>query len=365
MPRRTHSDSLAPYRNWAKRLAPPQWNLAESHVHPCTLDDLPGALEAVSLYERSDGGYPPLHRALARRFGMGTENITTSRGGTGATFLALAALIRPGDKVVTEWPTDDAIIGAVRLLGGKLIDMTREWHERFALDPNQLAINLTHDVKAIVLTNPHDPTGAYTNRTELLEIGALADIVGAKVIVEEVYLDTLSGVDTKPAATLGDTFISTNSVTRSYGLPGLRLGWMLADAETTERAREVQDVVEGAGATIVDRVGVVAVGQMDRLLARARGILEPNMELLASFVEERPELEWLRPVGGAVAFPRLTSGADSEPFVHMAHEEFGVGLVPGRLFGCDRHFRISAGVPRETLRGGLEALGRALDRGLY
>jgi aspartate/methionine/tyrosine aminotransferase len=183
--------------------------------------------------------------------------------------------------------------------------------------------------------------------------------------VDEVYLDVLEGVDTTPSATLSDTFVSINSLSKSYGLPGLRLGWVLADPVTTERARRVRDVVEGTGSVPVERMGVVAVGQMDRLLARARSIVEPNFALLATFVEQRPDLAWIRPAGGTVAFPRLIGGADTDDFVRVAYEEFEVGVVPGSLFGQHQGFRIGLGGPHEALEGGLEALGRALDRGAY
>jgi aspartate/methionine/tyrosine aminotransferase len=365
MERRNHPESWAPFRTWAKRYVPPKWDLTGSHVHPCTLGDLPGAVEAVDLYERNDDGYPPLMRALARRFGVAPDRVTTANGATGAAFLALAALVRPGDKVLVEWPGHDALSGVVRLLGGRIVDLTREWDQGFAVDPDQLAQRLTHDTRAIVLTNPHDPTGVYTGRAELRQIEALANAVGAKVIVDEVYLDALSGVDTAPAALLSDTFVSINSVTKSYGLPGLRLGWMLAEQEVTERARRVRDVVEGVGSVPVERMGVVAVGQMDRLLARARSILEPNFATLAAFVEGRPELAWIRPAGGCVAFPRLAGGADTDVFVQMARQDFEVGLVPGSLFGYGQSFRMSVGGRSEVLAGGLEALGRALDRGVY
>lgn len=365
MQRRKHPESWAPYRTWAKRYIPPRWDLTGSHVHPCTLADLPGAVEAVDLYERNEDGYPPLLRALARRFGVDSDRVTTANGATGAGFLALAALIRPGDKVMVEWPGYDPLSGAIRLLGGEIVDITREWDREFAVDPDQLAQSLTHDTKAIVLTNPHDPTGVYAGKVELLEIEALANAVGAKVIVDEVHLDALSGVDTTPAALLSDTFVSVNSLANSYGLPGLGLGWMLADPGTSERARRVRDVVEGVGPIPVERMGVVAVGQMDRLLTRSRSILEANFEMLAAFMDKRPELAWIRPAGGPVAFPRLGGGSDTDEFVRVAREEFGVGVVPGSLFGYSQSFRISLGAPCEVLQGGLEALGNALDKGTY
>ncbi len=344
------SDSWAPHRTWERLYVPPKWDLAQSHVHPCTLEDIPGALEAVTLYERNLDGYPPLVRALARRYDVETDNVTVTTGATGAMFLALAALIRPGDKVAVEWPGHDSTAGAVRILGGEVVDMTRDWGRGFAVDPDQLARTMTHDVKAIVLSNPHDPTGTYASPAELLQVEEVAKAVGAKVIVHEALLDTVAGVDTTPAARLSDTFISINGWSKSLVLPGLRLGWVLADPETTGKMRKAREVVNGSGPVPVERMGVVVVGQMDRLLARARGILGPNLDLLTAFVDGRPELEWVRPAGGTVAFPRLSSGADSEGFIHMAYRDFDVGLVPGVLFGHRRNFRLSMGVATATLQ---------------
>lgn len=365
MQRRTHPDSWAPFRTWSKLYAPPRWDLTGSHVHACTLAELPGALEAVDLIGRNDEGYRPLLKALARRFQVEPDRVTTANGATGASFLALAALVRPGDKVLVEWPSYDPLAGTIRLLGGEVLDWNREWDHGFALDPDELARSLTHDLTAIVLTNPHDPTGVHTSRQELLGVEALANAVGAKIVVDEAHLDALSGVDTTPAAAISDTFVSVSGLSKSYGLPGLRLGWVLADPEITERARRVRDVVEGAGSVPVERMGVVAVGQMDRLLARARSIVEPNFARLSAFVEARPELSWIRPAVGPVAFPRLANGADADGFVRIAREEFEVGVVPGSLFGYSQSFRVGVGCPADVLEGGLDALGKALDRGIY
>lgn len=358
-------DTWAPFRTWVKHYDPPRWDLTAGGVAPCAVSDLPGVLEAVELSDRNEEGYPPLVRALARRMKVEPDRIVTANGATGATALALAALVRPGEKVAVEWPTYDPISGMVRLLGGEVVDLTREWSRGFALDADELARTLTHDLKVIVLTNPHDPSGVHADRASLRAVEALADAVGAKVLVDEVYLDALSGVDTSPAATLGEAFISVNSFSKSFGLPGLRLGWMVADPATAEKARRVRDLLEGTGPVPVERMGVVAVGQMERLLARARGILEPNFALLSAFVEGRQELEWVRPAAGALAFPRLRGVDDTGEFVRVAREEFGVGVVPGSLFGYRQNFRISVGQLPDVVQGGLDALGRALDLGTY
>lgn len=362
MAKKPRPRSWAPYRSWLKRLVPPRWDLTRSALVPCTMDDLPGALSAVDLHQRNEEGYPPLVRALATRFGVGGERITTANGATGAMFIALGALLRPGDKVIVEWPSYDPIQGAVRLLGGEVVDFSREWSNGFKPNSDDLAQLISHEVRAIVMTQPHDPSGVQMTRQELLEIGDLADAVGAKVVVDEVYADTLTGVGREPAAKLRDTFVSVNSLSKSYGLPGLRLGWLISDEITAERAQRVRDLSEGFGCVPGERMGVLAIGQMDRLLERAQQILGPNRSLLESFVAGRPELEWVPPAGGAVAFPRLSDGWDSEELAEVAYRDFGVGVVPGHLFGYRTHFRVGFGCEKEVLEGGLEALGRALDR---
>ncbi len=149
-----------------------------------------------------------------------------------------------------------------------------------------------------------------------------------------------------------------NSLTKSFGLAGLRVGWLLADPGTIERARRVRDVVDGSGAVPSERLGVAAFEHIDTLLARARSILEPDWKLVKRFVDERPELDWVAPaVGSCVAFPRLVGVEDAEPFVEMARTEHGVGVVPGRFFGAPAHFRIAMAGRRDVLEAGLEALG--------
>jgi len=212
-----------------------------------------------------------------------------------------------------------------------------------------------------VLTNLHNPSGAYAVADALAEVGRLAESVGAKVLVDEVYLDALDGVDGSPAATRGDVFVSTNSLTKSYGLAGLRIGWVLADPETVERVLRVRDVVDGVGSIPSETIAVHAFRSLDDILERARGILLAGSSMARAFIESRPELDWVEPMGGAVAFPRLGGVDDAEPFVAMAARDFGVGVTPGRLFGEPAHFRVAVAGTPEVLERGLEALGKALD----
>lgn len=356
--------SWAPYMTWAKHHPPARHDLAGSNLLHCTLDDLKGSREALEISGRNDEGYPPLVEAIAQRYGVGTERVATATGAAGATFLALGALIRPGDTVLCEWPGYDPHIGAARFLGAEVRTFSRAAEDGFRIDPDVLARELPKRPRAVILTNLHNPSGVYTDPWTLMAVAEIAEAVGTKVIVDEVYLEAIQGVDTTPAAGMSEAFVSVNSLTKSFGLSGLRLGWALADPHTVARMRRVRDVVDGVGAVPSERLGVLAFEQIDRLLARARRILEPNFYLFKRFVETRPELDWVAPAdGAAVAFPRLLGVDDAEPFVDMARRQFGVGVVPGRFFGAPAHFRVALSGEKRTLEEGIEALGRALTEG--
>ncbi len=354
-------ETWAPYMTWAKHHAPARFDLAGSNLLPVTLEELPGAREALELWALNDEGYPPLLEAIAQRYDVDPSHIATAAGAAGANLLALAALVRPGDEVLVEWPGYDPQAGAARFLGAEVRTFARTWEEGFAVNPDRIAEAVTTRTRVVILTNLHNPTGVYTPPSVLSEVGRIAEAKGIKVLVDEVYLDVLTGADTRPAHSLGDAFVSVNSLTKSFGLSGLRIGWILADPRTAEAARRARDVVDGIGATPSETLAVMAFQQLDRLLERARSIVEPNGALLRSFVSRRPELEWIPPAGGSVGFPRLKGVDDAGPFVKTAHEQYGVGLAPGSFFGCPDHFRVAVSGAPEVLRGGLEGLDQALD----
>jgi len=351
----------APYMTWAKQSPKCSLDLTGSNLLPCSVEELPGARDALELYGRNDDGWPPLVEAIADRYGVDTERVATAPGASGANFMALASVVRPGDTVLAEWPGYDPHIGAARFLGARVNTFDRGWDRQFGLDPEAVKEVLTSETRAIILTNLHNPSGVYTEGPALEAVGDLARSVGAKVIVDEVYLDALEGVDRAPAATRDDVFISTNSLTKSYGLSGLRVGWILADPESAERALRVRDVVDAVGSIPSDVLGTLAFEQLDLLLERARLVLGPGFALFSDFVGSRPELEWVEPLGGSVGFPRLRHTDDALPFVEFAAKEFEVGVTPGRFFGEPAHFRVAVAGAYDVLERGLEALGRALD----
>ncbi len=357
----------ADYMQWAKQHPPARWDLCGSNLLPCSLHDVPEIAAAVQINGSNDEGYVPLIEAISARYGVRSDQVATGTGASGVNFLAYAALLDAGDDVLVETPGYDPLFAAARLLGARVILFERRFEDAYALDPDRIARAITDRTRLVVVTNLHNPSGVRASDEALAEVGRLADRAGAYVLVDEVYLDSAfvgrpPGAGRRPAASLGDRFITTSSLTKSYGLAGLRCGWALASRTIAERIRRARDIVDGTGVFPAERMSVVAFEHLDRLAARARAILEPNYAVVRSFLDSRPELRYLPPAGGTVLFPSLRDSNDAGTFVERLFSEEHVGVVPGHFFQAPAHFRLAFGGARDVLDGGLQGIGRLLDR---
>ena len=350
----------APYMEWAKARPRARFDLAISNVLACSITDLPGAADALALTGDNDNGYGPLVNAIASRYAVGPAQVTTAQGAAGANFLVFAALLSPGDDVLVERPGYDPLMGAPRLLGANVIRFDRPFDDGYALDPARVEAAITPRTRLIVITSPHNPTGAIADLAALKDVGRIAEAHGAHVLVDQVYLDS-TGAALAHAATLGDTFISTSSLTKSYGLSGLRCGWILSSPAMAERLHRARDVVDGTGSIMAERLSVVAFDHLPTLIERTRALLGTNWPLMKSFLESRSDLEYALPRGGTVAFPRIRGVADSSRFVERVFTQYDTAIVPGRFFDAPAHFRVGFSGATDSLKAGLERLGVALD----
>jgi aspartate/methionine/tyrosine aminotransferase len=344
---------------WAKTRAAAAFDLAGSNILACALDDLTGARAAVDLAGANDNGYRPLIEAIAARYGVSPDLVTTAGGTAGANFFVLAALLEPGDDILVERPGYDPLLGAARLLGARTIRFDRPFESGFGLDPDRVRHAMTPRTKVIVLTSPHNPSGVQADPAALEEIGRIAGSAGAHVVVDEVSKDVTDD-RTPPAAARGDVFATTSSLTKSYGLSSLRAGWVIASPALTYRVRRARDVVDGTGSIVAERLATLAFQQLDALTARARAILARNKALADAFLASRGELEWA-PSAGTIVFPRIRGVADAGPFVDRLMRERNTALGPGAFFDAPAHFRLGYGGETEQIRAGLARVGAALD----
>jgi hypothetical protein len=344
---------------WAKSRPRPRVDLAGSNLLACTLEDLPGAREALDLAGESPDGYPPLLAAIAERYGVGPENVATAGGCSGANFLACAALLEPGDEALIERPAYDPLIAAVRMVGARPRFFERRVEEDFALDPERIAAALTPSTRLVIVSNPHNPSGVLASQGRIDSLARLAERAGVPILVDEVYLDTVFDRAPRPAATSSPLLISSNSLTKAYGLSALRCGWTLASRDITRRIRRARDVVDVSGPIPAERLSVVAFLHLRMLRERARGLIEANRALFHGFLRGQGELLCAAPAA-TIAFPRFRDGRDAGPFVERLFAEEGVAVVPGAFFGHPAHFRVSLGAATNAVAAGLEAISRHL-----
>lgn len=361
------------YMEWAKTRSQSRYNLATSGVRHFPFRDLGVTLEDIELSGPSGYGYEPLQQALAEKCNVPPECVVASVGTSLANHLAMAATLEPGDEVLIEHPAYEPLLALARFLGAEIKRFRRRFEDGFGIDYEEVRRQVTPRTRLIVITNLHNPSSVLIEEASLRQLGEIAQSAGAHVLVDEVYLEAIfpekslshdraSGSRIAPRASfhLGSEFIVTSSLTKVYGLSGLRCGWILAEPDLAKRMWRLTDLFHNIPAHPAERLSVVALEHLDQIAERARTLLETNRDLLFRFLDSRSDLEAIRPPFGTVIFPRLRQGA-SEDLCTLLRDRYETTIVPGRFFEMPDHFRLGIGMETETLAAGLERLGGALD----
>ncbi len=347
------------YMHWFKLQAPVRFSLSSSEVPHFRLDSLPLTIADLDLDGASHPRYAPLRQAIAGRHGVTPEQVVTANGTSMANFLAMAALIAPGDEVIFERPAYEPMLSTARFLGADIKRVERLPDCDFAVDLDQLRGLVTARTRLIVVTNLHNPTGALTSEQELTEIGRIAADVGAHVLVDEVYLD--SAAPPRPtSALLGPQFIVTSSLTKVYGLSGLRCGWILATPELAERIWRLNDLFGVNRPHQSEMLSCFALSHLDEVTAGTADRLATNRSIFNDFAASRDDIECMKAEHGITVFPRWTGG-DTEPLNALLRSKYAASIVPGRWFEYPDRFRAGLGGDTEMLKQGLSRLASALD----
>jgi len=349
------------YMHFAKLKTGARYNLATSGVADCSLPDLGVGFEDFELHGPNPYGYPALDEGLAARFGVRAENVVTAAGTSFANHQAMAALVEPGNEVLIEHPTYELMVSALGYLQADLKHIPRGLEEGFALDPERFKAAITPRTKLVVLTNLHNPSSRLESDNAVNEIAVAAHKVGAIVLVDEVYRELMSDGATCATSFRPDgNIVVTSSLTKAYGLSGLRCGWILAPAPLAERMRRLDDLYAARGPFMTQKLGLIALGCLAALRKRAEAMIAPNRAAYRRILGHHPALEQVIFDQGTTIFPRLRNG-DGDALLQRLQSEFETTIVPGRFFGLDRHFRVGLGGDPAMTRTGLERLAEALN----
>src|SRR6266702_1283342 len=353
--RHKHSD----YMHWSKTQSRARFNLATSGVAPFPVRELPVDLKELEINGDNSYGYAPLQQAIAAHHGVDPDCVVESAGTSMANHLAMAAIIEPGDEVLIEHPAYGPILDIAHYLEANVKRFRRAEENGWAIDPAEVRRCVSPKTRLIVITNLHNPTSALTSESVLSEIADIARSVGALVLVDEVYLDAVYADTPGTSFHLGPEFVVTSSLTKVYGVSGLRCGWILAQPDLAWKMRRLNDLYSATPVFPGEQLSVAAFKHLDVLREKARRIVEGDRELLREFLKQQSAVSAVETEWGTTSFPRLVNG-NADAFLDRLRTEFDTSAVPGRFFEMPDHFRIGMGVNTEMFAEGLNRISRAL-----
>jgi aspartate/methionine/tyrosine aminotransferase len=346
-------------------------NLTESGVHPVAIQDILSGEEIAELlgmplgYGYTDGR-PSLRRAIADWHpGARPENVLVANGTSEANLLALTSIVEPGDEIVVVVPNFMQLDGLARALNVDVrrvsLDPARGWQP----DTDEIEAAITKRTKLITLCDPNNPTGVSLtaeNRKALAELATRRELW---LLADEIYRGfEIDGGDAPTLWGMSEKVIVTGGLAKSFGCPGLRLGWLIAPAGLVAEGHRRQDYTTIGTGPLAQVLAEKALTDpvRDRLLSRGRAILSEGRAHVARWIADHPGWDWTKPAASGMAFVKYALPMGSVEFQQRLREEESVFVCAGAWFGIEGHIRIGFGVDPHHLADGLAGIDRFVAR---
>jgi aspartate/methionine/tyrosine aminotransferase len=345
-------------------------NLAESSVTDAALADLAVDLDGLVLQYGDHLGLPALRTEIAGASpALDPDDVLVTPGAVTALFLVHTTLLEAGSHVIVARPNYATNVETPRAIGADVSFLDLAYGEGWAVDPDRIAALLRPETRLVSLTTPHNPTGTTLDRATLGAVIALVERHGtAHLLVDETYREMTFGEPLPVAATLSDRVISVTSLSKTYGLPGIRVGWLVTrDRVLAEQLLAAKEQVLISGSLVDETIALAALRRRPTWLPAILARIIEAFDITAAWLEDNPRFEWVRPRGGVVGFPRVRPGRaarfDPDRFYALLFDRHGTVVGPGHWFEQPRtHFRLGYGWPStDELRGGLAALDAAFE----
>jgi aspartate/methionine/tyrosine aminotransferase len=343
-----------------------RFNLSESSI----VDQSVGSLGLVVpdltlLYGEHRGSERLRSLIVAGTAGLSAGDVLITGGAAGALFIIATALLGAGDHLVVVKPNYATNLETPRAIGCDIGFVDLDFESGFALDFDRLAAAMTPRTKLISVTCPHNPTGVMMREDELRRLVAFAAEKKCVLLVDETYRDLALTPALPIAASLGDHVISVASLSKAFGVPGIRVGWLITrDLVLQEIFLAAKEQISICGSVINEWVAEEILDKRDAFLAPTLTEWRRRLEVVADWMASEELLEWVRPSGGVVCFPRMKADppGGTDAFYHRLLQDHGTYVGPGHWFEMsDRHFRIGYAWPTaDELVQGLAGISAAL-----
>lgn len=351
-----------------------EWDIAGSSIASMTLEEIIACGDKTKAEVINDlmcktmnygwiEGSPEFKEEVAKLYAhVHASQILQTNGATGANFLALYALLEPGDHVIALNPTYQQMQDIPRSLGCD-VDLWNIYEDNNWLPKlDELKVLIRPNTKMITLCNANNPTGAVMERPFLQEIVNMAKEVGAYILVDEIYRPFEEGIDVPSIVDLYDKGISTCSLSKTYSVPGVRVGWIVSNDELANIFRKYRDYTMICCGVFDDYLATYVLRNKDKVLARNRKIVRDNLALVKEWVANEPRASLVFPKEVSTSCLALDIPIDDETFCINILRDEKVLLVPGSRFNMPGHVRLGYCTRTEILKEGLKRLSKYLKK---
>jgi aspartate/methionine/tyrosine aminotransferase len=345
-----------------------EYNLSESGVHPLSVRELvddPVVVEELldtPLHYPQTNGIPELRERIAGLYdGATPDNVLVTVGCIEANFITIQTMAAPGEEIVVMLPNYMQIWGAAQNLGIRVKTFHLREELGWAPDLDELEKVISEKTRLIAICNPDNPTGHILTEREMEAIVAAAERVGAWLLADEVYSGAERLTDSQTPSFWGryDKVLAMNSLSKAYGLPGLRIGWVVAPADMVDKIWARHEYVNISAPMLSNKLAAIALSPRvrPRLLQRTRDYIRKGYPILDAWLESHEgTFDLVPPQAAAIAYVHYDLDVNSTELVERLLREKSVFIVPGDHFGMDRYLRISYGLPEDYLTAGLDRI---------
>ena len=351
-----------------------RYNLTESSVRDRSLSDLDADLGDMLLFYGDHAGNETFRDLVAAQSGgeaggVSRDDVLVTAGAAQALFIIATSLLEKGDHLVVVRPNYATNIETPRAIEADVSFLDLSFEDGFRIDPERLMALVTPRTRYVSITLPHNPTGVMMSEDDLRGLVAQVESAGCRLLVDETYREMTFGEPLPVAATLSERAISVSSLSKTYGIPGIRTGWLVCrDGELMRTFLAAKEQIGICGSVVDEAIAARAFAQRESWLAELRPFIARQFAVVRDWIAGDEMLEWVEPGGGVVCFPRIKPEVpvDVDEFYRVLGEVHGTYVGPGHWFEQDRrHMRIGYAWPLpEELEGGLAAVSGSVRAAL-
>ncbi len=343
-----------------------RFNLSESSVSDQSIGGLGLVVPDLTLlYGEHRGSHALRSLVVQGAPGLSADDVLITGGAAGALFIVSTCLLGPQDHLVVVRPNYATNLETPRAIGCQISFVDLEFGNGFKLDPSALLCAITPQTRLVSITCPHNPTGTMLTDAQLRELAAVTAGRGCRLLVDETYRELAFEGALPIAASLGDHVISVSSLSKAYGVPGIRIGWLITkDPALRELFLAAKEQINICGSVIDEWIAEQVLSRREQFLPETLAEMRSRRECVSEWIDGEELLEWVRPAGGVICLPHMKSEpvGGTSAFYRRLLERHGTYVGPGHWFELsDRYFRLGYGWSTgEALRGGLAAISAAL-----